>query len=144
MAEAVRLGIRCREGFVHMNAPTDRIAAIELELQGLELRRQELLLELREIRSREKAPELPLGNAVPRTNDEKIALFFELFAVRRDVYPKLWVNHKKGSKDDFIGFPKRRSPFAFTTMWNPTTRSQRRCIATELLPTARWVTQSRL
>lgn len=81
-----------------MNTSADRRAAIESELQNLEARRQKLLVELREIRSSEKAPELPLGKAVPETNEEKIALFLGLFGARREVYPKLWVNHKKGTK----------------------------------------------
>lgn len=81
-----------------MNESTDRIAAIEYELQGLELRRQRLLAELREIRSLEKSPELPLGKAVPETNDQKIELFLSLFGARCDVYPKLWVNLKKATK----------------------------------------------
>ncbi|MFM8716608.1 MAG: TOTE conflict system archaeo-eukaryotic primase domain-containing protein [Spartobacteria bacterium] len=81
-----------------MNESTDRIAAIESELQGLEFRRQGLLAELREIRSREKAPELPLGRGTPGTNEEKIDLFLSLFGARRSVYPKLWINTKKGSK----------------------------------------------
>ena len=46
--------------------------------------------------------------------------------------------------DDFTDFPKKRSPCESTTMWNPTTRSQRKCIASEPQPTARWVTQSGL
>ena len=81
-----------------MKESTDRSAAIESELQVLEIRRQGLLAELREIRSSEKCPELPLGKAVPETNEEKIGLFLSLFGARRDVYPKLWVNHKKGTK----------------------------------------------
>ncbi len=81
-----------------MNESSDRIAAIESELQGLELRRQGLLAELREIRSSEKSPELPLGKAAPGTNEEKIELFLSLFSARLDVYPKLWVNLKKNAK----------------------------------------------
>ena len=81
-----------------MSAFADRIQEIEAELHDLEIRRQRLLAELREIRSSAKSPELPLGKAVPETNEEKIALFLGLFGARRDVYPKLWVNHKKGTK----------------------------------------------
>ena len=81
-----------------MKESTDRIAAIESELEGLEIRRQGLLAELREIRSSEKSSELPLGKAAPETNEEKIELFLSLFGARRDDYPKLWVNLKKGTK----------------------------------------------
>ena len=35
---------------------------------------------------------------VPSTSKEKIALFLELFRGRTDVYPKRWVNTKKGTK----------------------------------------------
>lgn len=62
-----------------MDEATDRIAAIESELQGLELHRQRLLAEMREIRSRAKMPELPLGKGTPGTNGEKIDLFLGLF-----------------------------------------------------------------
>jgi len=81
-----------------MDESTDRIAAIESELQGLELHRQRLLAEMREIRSRAKMPELPLGKGTPGTNREKIDLFLGLFGARRSVYPKLWTNHNKGTK----------------------------------------------
>lgn len=81
-----------------MRILVDRIIQIEAELHDLEARRQRLLAELREIRSPEKSPELPLGKAVPETNEEKIGLFLSLFGARREVYPKLWVNHKKGTK----------------------------------------------
>ena len=81
-----------------MRILVDRIIQIEAELHDLEASRQRLLSELREIRSSEKSPELPLGKAVPETNEEKIALFLSLFGARREVYPKLWVNHKKGTK----------------------------------------------
>jgi len=38
---------------------------------------------------------LPIRNA-PSTSAQKIALFMELFRGRPDVYPKLWINKKKG------------------------------------------------
>jgi len=81
-----------------MKAPADRIKEIEAELHDLEDRRQELLAEMREIRSAEKSPELPLGKGTPGTNEEKVDLFLSLFGARRSVYPKLWINLKKGSK----------------------------------------------
>ena len=81
-----------------MNASADRIKEIEAELHDLEARRQGLLAEMREIRSAEEPPELPLGKGTPGTNEEKVDLFLSLFGARRSVYPKLWINLKKGSK----------------------------------------------
>ena len=81
-----------------MKAPADRIKEIEAELHNLEARRQGLLAEMREIRSADESPELPLAKRTPGTNDEKIDLFLSLFGARRSVYPKLWINLKKGSK----------------------------------------------
>jgi superfamily II DNA or RNA helicase len=81
-----------------MKAPTDRIKEIEVELHDLESRRQGLLAEMREIRTAAESPELPLGRGTPGTNEEKIDLFLSLFGARRSVYPKLWINLRKGSK----------------------------------------------
>ena len=81
-----------------MKASADRIKEIEVELHDLEAHRQGLIAEMREIRSAEESPELPLGKGTPGTNEEKIDLFLSLFGARRSVYPKLWINLKKGSK----------------------------------------------
>ena len=81
-----------------MKASADRIKEIEAELHDLEARRQGLIAEMREIRSAEESPELPLGKGTPGTNEEKVDLFLSLFGARRSVYPKLWINLKKGSK----------------------------------------------
>ena len=81
-----------------MKTSADRIKEIEVELHDLEARRQGLIAEMREIRSAEESPELPLGKGTPGTNEEKIDLFLSLFGARRSVYPKLWINLKKGSK----------------------------------------------
>lgn len=81
-----------------MEESTDRIAAIESELQDLEIRRQGLLAEMREIRRAAESPELPLEKSTPGTSDEKVDLFLRLFGARRSVYPRLWINHKKSSK----------------------------------------------
>ena len=81
-----------------MKASGDRIKEIEAELHDLEARRQGLLAEMREIRSAAESPELPLGKGTPGTNEEKVDLFLSLFGGRRSVYPKLWINTKKGSK----------------------------------------------
>ena len=86
-----------------MQHTSDRIAAIEAELHDLEARRQGLLAEMREIRSAEKSPELSFGKGTPGTNDEKVDLFLSLFVARRSVYPKLWINMKKGSKGHHTG-----------------------------------------
>ena len=81
-----------------MKASADRIKEIEVELHDLEAHRQGLIAEMREIRSAEESPELPLGKGTPGTNEEKVDLFLSLFGARRSVYPKLWINLKKGSK----------------------------------------------
>ncbi len=81
-----------------MKASADRIKEIEAELHDLEDRRQGLLAEMRKIRSEENSPELPLGKGTPDTNEDKIDLFLSLFGARRSVYPKLWINLRKGSK----------------------------------------------
>ena len=81
-----------------MRTSIDRIKEIEAELHDLEARRQGLLAEMRDIRSAAESPELPLGKGTPGTNEEKIDLFLSLFGARRSVYPKLWINLKKGSK----------------------------------------------
>ena len=81
-----------------MRTSIDRIKEIEAELQDLEVCRQGLLAEMRGIRSAAESPELPLGKGTPGTNEEKIDLFLSLFGARRSVYPKLWINLKKGSK----------------------------------------------
>jgi hypothetical protein len=81
-----------------MKASADRIKEIEAELHDLEARRQGLLAEMREIRIAAESPELPLGKRTPGTNEEKIDFFLSLFGARRSVYPKLWINLKKGSK----------------------------------------------
>jgi len=81
-----------------MRTSIDRIKEIEAELHDLEARRQGLLAEMREIRSAAESPELPLGKGTPSTNEEKIDLFLSLFGARRSLYPKLWINRKKGSK----------------------------------------------
>ena len=81
-----------------MKTSADRIKEIEVELHDLEAHRQGLIAEMREIRSAEESPELPLGKGTPGTNEEKVDLFLSLFGARRSVYPKLWINLKKGSK----------------------------------------------
>ena len=81
-----------------MKASGDRIKEIEAKLHDLEARRQGLLAEMREIRNETNSPELPLGKGTPGTNEDKIDLFLSLFGARRSVYPKLWINLKKGSK----------------------------------------------
>jgi len=81
-----------------MKVPADRIKEIEAELHDLEARRQGLLAEMREIRNERNSPELPLGKGTPGTNEDKIDLFLSLFGARRSIYPKLWINLKKGSK----------------------------------------------
>ena len=50
--------------------------------------------------SNSQAAPLPVvrETAVPRAASEKVFLFRELFRGRMDVFPKRWVNAKKGTK----------------------------------------------
>lgn len=50
--------------------------------------------------SKSQAASLPevRETAAPRTASEKVFLFRELFPGRMDVFPKRWVNAKKGTK----------------------------------------------
>ncbi|MHA3773688.1 TOTE conflict system archaeo-eukaryotic primase domain-containing protein [Verrucomicrobiota bacterium sgz303538] len=77
----------------------DRIAQIEAELQNIDRKRHDLLVELDALRREMTAePLLPLRIAVPRTAQEKISFFLSLFGARRSVFPQLWINQKTGQK----------------------------------------------
>ena len=71
---------------------------IEDELRAIELQRQRLLTEMKKLRQQAESPQLPLAAGVPRSGDEKIALFLSLFGARQTVYPLLWENAKNGRK----------------------------------------------
>ena len=47
---------------------------------------------------------MPASLASPNTSDEKIAIFFNLFRARESVFPRLWENEAKGTKDFDVGF----------------------------------------
>lgn len=79
-----------------------RILEIRERLKQIESERKLLLEELYII---EQIPSLPLvfgsqsSSSVPKTSEEKIQLFSKLFRCRENVYPKLWENFSKGTKD---------------------------------------------
>ena len=78
--------------------PSDLISEIEKELQAIEARRHGLLIEVQKLRREMEIPKLPLSAGVPRSSDEKVALFLSLFGARRSVYPRLWENQKAARK----------------------------------------------
>ena len=81
-----------------------RLAEIEIERTRVERRIAELKARLTSAlheagRARESVRKAALTNrSVPSTSKEKIGLFLDLFRGRTDVYPKRWVNTKKGTK----------------------------------------------
>lgn len=88
-------------------SPRAEIAAVEAELSDLEIRRkaaEERLETLREeTRQGELAPPCETASRERRASTKldapgKIALFQSLFRGREDVFPKLWVNAKTGTK----------------------------------------------
>lgn len=81
----------------------NRIEEIESRLRELRQEEKCLLSELTEATAAEaEKPIGPLGTparaTTPLTPVEKIALFEELFACRKEVFPKLWENSKTGKK----------------------------------------------
>jgi superfamily II DNA or RNA helicase len=76
----------------------NRITEIEDELRAIDIRRQNLLSEIKSLRREAESPQLPLTPAEPRSSDEKIALFLSLFGARQSVYPRLWENPRTGRK----------------------------------------------
>jgi len=78
------------------------IAELEQQLRLLDAERRALAERL-ELLRRSSFPRLePLGRPavaqVPTTAEEKVALFLSLFRCREDVFPKLWENHRKGTR----------------------------------------------
>lgn len=77
---------------------------IEERLRAVRAEEKDLLAKLvaLETRREESVFSSPLGSpardSVPRSIDEKLSLFRELFACRENVYPKLWHNRKTGAK----------------------------------------------
>ena len=81
-----------------------RLAEIEIERTRVARRIAELEARLASAHheagsAREPVRKAALTNRpIPSTSKEKIALFLDLFRGRTDVYPKRWVNTKKGTK----------------------------------------------
>ena len=79
-----------------------KAAELRREIAMLEAQKSEKEQELRQLQEEPK-PLLDFGSrsgpslAVLRP-EEKIALFFELFGARLDVYPKFWENPSSGKK----------------------------------------------
>ncbi len=81
----------------------NRIKAIENRLTEIESEKDNLLQELNQLKKNLiKSEKTYYGKKIRetclKTNNEKIELFLSLFGCRRDVYPKLWENKKKGIK----------------------------------------------
>jgi hypothetical protein len=82
-----------------------KIREIEAKLEQLDLDRKRLLTELTDLRaSRPSSQELPplVGTLaapnVPKSSEEKVALFLSLFRARESAFPRLWENRAKGTK----------------------------------------------
>ncbi|MCP4004636.1 MAG: DEAD/DEAH box helicase family protein [bacterium] len=81
-----------------------RLVEIESEHTRVAQRIAELKVRLSSAVHQIGSSEKPLRKAaltsrvVPSTSKEKVALFLDLFRGRTDVYPKRWVNTKKGTK----------------------------------------------
>lgn len=86
----------------------ESIAREEALLADLNRRREAARVRLQALQSQlaviaddspiQSTPSAPAGIPVPNTSAEKIALFRRLFRGREDVFPRLWVNERKGNK----------------------------------------------
>ena len=81
----------------------EQLARIDAERDHLVQRISELKAQLssaREKADRARQPVRPAAmlDKAPTSSQEKVALFLELFRGRTDVYPKRWINAKKGTK----------------------------------------------
>jgi superfamily II DNA or RNA helicase len=78
------------------------IAALRQRLKELDDERKELLARLDRLKDESPPQVTPLGfpaaTKAPATAEEKVALFLSLFRCREDVFPKLWMNARKGTK----------------------------------------------
>ncbi|MBI4864261.1 MAG: hypothetical protein HY815_28990 [Candidatus Riflebacteria bacterium] len=84
------------------------IRQVEARLSDLDVERSELEERLREYRAllgdagpatgTSRPPPIAVCSRVPTTSEEKVALFRSLFRGRVDVFPKLWINPRKGTK----------------------------------------------
>ncbi len=89
---------------------TDRIKNIQQRLIELEKEKQNLITELKELKIHQNKNQFEINevdklqtvnfygkiirNKIPQSKTEKIKLFYDLFACRTDVYPKMWTNTK--------------------------------------------------
>jgi len=85
-----------------MNDRSAEAAALRQRLKELDDERNELLVRLDRLKDEPSPQATPLGlpavAKAPATAEEKVALFLSLFRCREDVFPKLWVNARKGTK----------------------------------------------
>jgi superfamily II DNA or RNA helicase len=84
-----------------MNDQSEAVA-LRQRLKELDDEKNELLARLDRLR-KESSPQaaplgLPAAAKAPVTAEEKVALFLSLFRCREDVFPRLWVNARKGTK----------------------------------------------
>ncbi len=81
----------------------ERLAKIDVERDHVAQRISELKAQLSSASEKTARARLPVQQAIvpnraPNTPEEKVARFLDLFRGRTDVYPKRWVNAKKGTK----------------------------------------------
>jgi hypothetical protein len=74
-----------------------KIDEITSELKNIERRKQELTEELRALKSPTQVSKegvtflgTPAREQIPKTPQEKVSLFLDLFRCRHDVYPNYW------------------------------------------------------
>lgn len=78
-----------------------RISEIMTRLSQLEREKQVLIEELNSLKSEESAEKIhgkPTSESTPSTADSRIALFYDLFSCRKDVFPIMWENATKGTR----------------------------------------------
>jgi superfamily II DNA or RNA helicase len=78
-----------------------RISQIMTRLSKLEREKQVLIEELNSLISVESAEKIhgkPASESTPSTADSRIALFYNLFICRKDVFPIMWENAGKGTR----------------------------------------------
>jgi superfamily II DNA or RNA helicase len=78
-----------------------RIIEIQYQLEQIELEKKSLLKELYSIQKESNHISSaiygkPAASTIPKSSDEKVALFIKLFCNRTDVFPKYWENKKRG------------------------------------------------
>ncbi len=83
----------------------ERKEQIENRLREIRLEEKKLLAEVASLDALKESEPLfsealgsPVQTAAPKTPDEKIRLFAQLFVCRESVYPRLWENFKTGKK----------------------------------------------